>query len=225
MELSSNLDAVDLLRLPAPQCEQVVVERTASVGTDVEVSAMLLYLTDDFLRAGATIGPESIYTDVPGFQKSEEPPMRVCLMKSYVCIAVAVLDIDDLVSDNINSRSVAEKFLARRFCIILLCLNELMVKVNIVFLNFLQLTSRNQGVDKQCVEFARCVEIIGLALVGSIGDVILCQFPDGSEDGIRTACAQGWMIREMAHQMRCHILRHEPPQKYTLIRERTISLN
>ena len=29
-----ELDAVDLLRLPAPQCEQVIVERTASVGTD-----------------------------------------------------------------------------------------------------------------------------------------------------------------------------------------------
>ena len=46
-----------------------------------------------------------------------------------------------------------------------------MVKVNIVFLNFLQLTCRNQSVYKQCVEFVCSIEIIGLALVGSIGDV------------------------------------------------------
>ena len=41
----------------------------------------------------------------------------------------------------------------------------------------------------------------GLALVGSIGDVFLCQFLDGSEDGIRAACTKGRMIREMAHQL------------------------
>ena len=42
------------------------------------------------------------------------------------------------------------------------------------------------------------IEIIGLALVGSKGDVFLCQFLDGSEDGIRAACTKGRMIREMA---------------------------
>ena len=35
----------DFLRLPSPQCKQVIVERTASVGADVEVRTMLLYLT------------------------------------------------------------------------------------------------------------------------------------------------------------------------------------
>ena len=29
--------------------------------------AMLLYLTDDFLRAGTAVCPEAIYTDVLGF--------------------------------------------------------------------------------------------------------------------------------------------------------------
>ena len=37
-------------------------------------------------------------------------------------------------------------------------------------------------------------------------DVILCQFPDGSKNGVRSACAQGGMIREMAHQMWRYIL-------------------
>ena len=67
-----ELDAVNLLRLPSSQSKDVIVERTASVGTDVEMFAMLLYLTDDFLRAGTAVCPEAIYTDVLGFQKSEE---------------------------------------------------------------------------------------------------------------------------------------------------------
>ena len=94
-----------------------------------------------------------------------------------------------------------KELLVGRFCIILLRFKELMVKVNIVFLNFLQLACRNQSVYKQCVEFVCSIEIIGLALVGSIGDVFLCQFLDGSEDGIRAACTKGRMIREMAHQL------------------------
>ena len=42
--------------------------RTASVGADVEVRAMLLYLTDNFLRARTTVGSEAIHTDAVGFQ-------------------------------------------------------------------------------------------------------------------------------------------------------------
>ena len=38
-----ELNAVNLLRLPSSQSKEVIVERTASVGTDVEVPAMLLY--------------------------------------------------------------------------------------------------------------------------------------------------------------------------------------
>lgn len=146
-----ELDAVNLLRLPSSQSKDVIVERTASVGTDVEKFAMLLYLTDDFLRAGTAVCPEAIYTDVLGFQKSEESLMGVCLMKTHIRVAIAVLDIDYLVTDNIYARPVAEELFVGRFCIILLRFKKLMVKVNIVFLNFLQLACRNQSVYKQCV--------------------------------------------------------------------------
>lgn len=87
-----ELDAVNLLRLPSSQSKDVIVERTASVGTDVEMFAMLLYLTDDFLRAGTAVCPEAIYTDVLGFQKSEESLMGVCLMKTHIRVAIAVLE-------------------------------------------------------------------------------------------------------------------------------------
>ena len=36
--------------------------------SDVEVRAMLLYLTDNFLRARTTVGSEAIHTDAVGFQ-------------------------------------------------------------------------------------------------------------------------------------------------------------
>ena len=64
--------------------------------------------------------------------------MCVCLMETHVRVTIAVLNIDNLVTDNINSWSIAEEFLVRRFCIILLCLKELMVEVHIVTFLFFQ---------------------------------------------------------------------------------------
>ena len=132
--------------------------------------------------------------------------MGICLIKAYIGVAIAVLDIDNPVVNDINARSVAEEFLVCRFCIILLRLKELMVEIHIVFIHLSQLASRYQSVDKQCVELVCSVEVVGLAMIGSIGDVTLRQLPDGPEDGVGTACTQGRMIREMAHKMRCHIL-------------------
>jgi len=95
-----ELDAVNLLRLPSSQSKDVIVERTASVGTDVEMFAMLLYLTDDFLRAGTAVCPEAIYTDVLGFQKSEESLMGVCLMKTHIRVEELSEDRDELLESD-----------------------------------------------------------------------------------------------------------------------------
>ena len=75
---------------------------------------MLLYLTDDFLRAGTAVCPEAIYTDVLGFQKSEESLMGVCLMKTHIRVTIAVLDIDNHITHDICSRPVAGKLLVGR---------------------------------------------------------------------------------------------------------------
>ena len=53
-------------------------------------------------------------------------------MKSYIGVAIAVLDIDNLVTYDIYARSVAEKLLVCLFCIILLCFKELVVEIDIV---------------------------------------------------------------------------------------------
>ena len=75
--------------------------------------------------------------------------MFLSLLHTTIRVTTPVLDIDYLVTDNIYARPVAEVLFVGRFCIILLRFKELMVKVNMVFLNFLQLACRNQSVYEQ----------------------------------------------------------------------------
>ena len=49
--------------------------------------------------------------------------MGVCLMKTHIRVAIAVLDIDYLVTYNIYSSPVAYYLFVFRFCIILLLFN------------------------------------------------------------------------------------------------------
>ena len=79
---------------------------------------MLLYLTDDFLRAGTAVSPEAIYAYLLGIHEREESLMSICLMEAYVRITIAVLDIDNHITHDICSRPVAEELLVCRFCII-----------------------------------------------------------------------------------------------------------
>ena len=74
---------------------------------------MLLYLTDDFLRAGTAVSPEAIYAYLLGIQQRKEPLMSVCLMEAYV-LTIAVLDIDNHITNDICSRPVAGKLLVGR---------------------------------------------------------------------------------------------------------------
>ena len=112
---------------------------------------MLLYLTDDFLRAGTAVCPEAIYTDVLGFQKSEESLMGVCLMKTHIRVAIAVLDIDYLVTDNIYARPVAEELFVGSFRIILFCLDELMVEIKVILATLCQLSCCQQCFQEQII--------------------------------------------------------------------------
>ena len=53
-------------------------------------------------------------------------------MKAYIGVAVAVLYADNHVADNGHTGPVTKKFLVRGLCIVLLRLNELVVKVNVI---------------------------------------------------------------------------------------------
>lgn len=63
------------------------------------------------------------------------------LVKAHVGIAIPVLNADNHVADDCNARTVAQELLVGGLCVILFRLYELMVKVKIVFMPSLQLTS------------------------------------------------------------------------------------
>ena len=96
---------------------------------------------------------------------------------------------------------VPEKLLVCEFRIILLCLYELVVEVNVIPLALFQ-----QAIEEQCVQLVCRVEVVGLASVGCVGNVILAQFLYGSENRVGTTCAKCRVKREMVHQMRGDIL-------------------
>ena len=55
-------------------------------------------------------------------------------MKWNICIAIAILYADNQVTNNRHARAIAKELLICRLCIILLCLYELMIEINIVHL-------------------------------------------------------------------------------------------
>ena len=72
------------------------------------------------------------------FKSLKESLQRVLLMKTNICIAVAILYADNQVANNRHARAIAKELLVCRLCIILLSLYELMVEINIIHLTLLQ---------------------------------------------------------------------------------------
>ena len=98
----------------------------------------------------------------------KESLVGLSLIKAHICVAIAVLDIDNHFPDDIYARTVAAEHLARRFGSILRCYHGLVVEINIAGFRLIQFTSGNQGAYKRGVELVCRSEIIGLALIGSI---------------------------------------------------------
>ena len=71
--------------------------------------------------------------------------MRV---EAYVCVAVSIFNTNNHVVNDSYAWTIAQELLVGWFCIILLCFNELMVKVKIILLTGFQLTSSKQGFDQ-----------------------------------------------------------------------------
>gem|GEM_PF-1728912 len=74
-------------------------------------------------------------------QPLEDSFQSLFLVKAHVGIAIPVLNTDNHVAEDRNARTVAQELLVGGLCVILFRLYELMVKVKIVFLPSLQLTS------------------------------------------------------------------------------------
>ena len=106
------------------------------------------------------------------------------LVETNVSVAVAVLYSDNHVANDSHTWTVSEKLLVCGFRIILLCLYELVVEVNVIPLALFQLPCGQQAIEEQCVQLICRVEVMGLACVGCVGNVIL-----GSENRVGTTCA------------------------------------
>ena len=81
------------------------------------------------------------------FQAIENSLQGSLLVETDIRVSITVLDTNDVVADNGYSWSIAKKLLVSGLGIELLCLNVLMVEVNVVFLACLQLTSLQKSIN------------------------------------------------------------------------------
>ena len=69
-------------------------------------------------------------------------------MKWNICVAIAILYADNQVANNRHTRAIAKELLVCRLCIILLCLYELMVEINIIHLTLFQLARCKHTIEQ-----------------------------------------------------------------------------
>ena len=74
------------------------------------------------------------------------PPKEGFVSASFV--TVSIFNTDNHVVNDCHTWTIAQELLVGWFCIMLLCFNELMVKVKIILLTGFQLTSSKQGFDQ-----------------------------------------------------------------------------
>src|SRR5574344_835156 len=122
-------------------------------------------------------------------------------MEAHIGVAVTVLYADNQVTDDSHARTVTGELLVCGSRIILLCLYELVVEVNIIHSAFLQLPRRKQAVKEQRIQIVCRVEVVSLARVGCVGNVVLSQFLYRPEYGVCATGAKCRVKREMGHQM------------------------
>ena len=129
-----KLNAVDFSPLPASESEEVIVERTTAVGTDIE---------------GLAVGGNLFHDlKIVLFKPFEESLQRVLLMETDVCVAVAVLNADNQISNNRHTWSITKELLVCMLCIIFLCFYELVVEINIIHLTLFQLTRCKHTIEQ-----------------------------------------------------------------------------
>ena len=145
-------------------------------------------------------------------------------METHVGVAVAVLNAHYEVADDGNARTIAGELLAGHLGIVLLRLDELVVEVKVVGFARQELAGAHEYLHEKPVQSHCCIEVVTASRLGGVGRVGGAQFLDAAKNGVGGAGAEGGMEREMGHQVACHVFDAAPPQKYTLISERVISL-
>ena len=85
-----KLNAAQFHFLPTSEGKDVIVERTASVGTDIEGLAVFSNLFHYLFRTRAAISSETVDNKLVLFKPFKEPLQRVLLVETDICVAVAV---------------------------------------------------------------------------------------------------------------------------------------
>ena len=101
--------------------------------------------------------------EVLSLQSFKESFQCVLLVEVYIGVPIHRLYVDNHVLNNSNSSTIPQELLVGRFCVILLCLDELMVKVQVIEFSLCQSSCSQQGVDKQIVNPLGDIEFINLA--------------------------------------------------------------
>ena len=134
-----KLNAAQFHFLPTSEGKDVIVERTASVSTDIEGLAVFSNLFHYLFRTRAAISSETVDNKLVLFKPFKEPLQRVLLVETDICVAVAVLNADNQVANNRHARAITKELLVCRLRIKLLSLYELVVEVNVIPLALFQL--------------------------------------------------------------------------------------
>jgi len=105
----------------------------------------------------------------------------------------------DEVADDCHAGSVAREHLIDNLCLVILRLEVLVVKVQVVRLPGHELASILQCLDEQAVQHRFSIEILVTSLLRGLGRVGGGQFRITPEDGIGAAGAQGGIKRQVGH--------------------------
>ena len=109
--LSTTPNNIHWLSAHYEQSAKFQEERTAAVSTDIEGFAVFLYFFYYFLGTWFTISSETIDSNSVLFKSLKEPLQRVLLMKTNICIVVAILYADNQVANNRHARAIAKELL------------------------------------------------------------------------------------------------------------------
>ena len=133
-----------LHRSPACLPLHLLVQTCIPLGTDVELVSMLHDHLHNVLAIGAAVSTEAPDMNAERPHHLEETPVSLCLHEAHVTVAVTVLKIGYQPADGEHAGAVAVKALVGALAVILLCLKELVVEVNVVLASLRKLPCGQQ---------------------------------------------------------------------------------
>ena len=170
---------------PSRRPLHLLIECLVTLCPDVELLRVLHDHLHDILAVGSAVGTEAPGLQAETFHQLEEATQGLGLHEADVGVAVPVLQVDDVPTYRHHAGAVAQEVLVCAFGVVLLCLDELVAEIHVVFAAAHQLAGGEQQLDEQAVQFLGGVEIVDLArLGGRVGHVVSRKFLNGAQNGV-----------------------------------------